>query len=555
MEINFAALQKQLVIAAIACGPLISFAQSNIVQNGSLEVLSDGSSFVGWTWNNAGGGSFYINEPGAAHGRNHIYAHGGGGLWQDVGTVPGRTYRVRLATKESGNTVAVRWNNLLVGEAVLPDVPFSPWIYTNFLVVADSAVSRLEIVGTAGNTALDDISVGWMEEPPSLTKAVPSRSTFDGGTISFKVEASGAPELRYQWYFAGDPIAGGTNAVLQIVDAGKDQDGEYTVVITNAFGVVQSLPATLLTHRVPNAPWIVSQPRSQQLRSGYYAAFYAVAVGRESLSYQWRWEGTNIPGATNASYAINPVTPAHGGAYSVVVSNHFGTASSTDAILEVETGSGGGYVNWSNINWMGDPPDAPVFDVDGVTRLEGPDFLVQLYTGSTPNALHPATQPIEIGSGELAGYFEPPFLSIPDRLAGQTAHVQVRAWDRNKGGTFEEARARGGRTGSSEVQTVVLSSPHVPPGALEGLQSFSLEAGESLLATAKLYCGGELPGGKREWLLVGDVDAQYLVERRTPPNNWENLVVVTNQTGTVTFVDTNASNASVNFYRARILNP
>ena len=53
--------------------------------------------------------------------------------------------------------------------------------------------------------------------------------------------------------------------------------------------------------------------------------------------------------------------------------------------------------------------------------------------------------------------------------------------------------------------------------------------------------------------MVGDVGAQYVVEHRIPPNDWSPLVVATNSTGTVTFIDTNAENSSVNFYRARIL--
>jgi hypothetical protein len=90
---------------------------------------------------------------------------------------------------------------------------------------------------------------------------------------------------------------------------------------------------------------------------------------------------------------------------------------------------------------------------------------------------------------------------------------------------------------------------------LRGLWSFSLQAGEPVLATAKLYPGGQTPTGDLEWLLVGDIGAQYVVEHRSPPNDWSPFLLITNLTGTVTFVDTNAKNSSPNFYRARILEP
>ena len=131
--------------------------------------------------------------------------------------------------------------------------------------------------------------------------------------------------------------------------------------------------------------------------------------------------------------------------------------------------------------------------------------------------------------------------------------MQVRVWDNRFGLTFEEARALGGSFGQSDIMAVSLTAPPAIPRALIDLQSYSLQAGLPLLATAKLYPGKPLPGGGREWLVVGEVNAQYVIERRTPPQDWQALFVVTNVTGTASFVDTNAPNQGVKFYRAQIL--
>ena len=58
------------------------------------------------------------------------------------------------------------------------------------------------------------------------------------------------------------------------------------------------------------------------------------------LSYQWRKNGTNIAGATNAIYVTPPTTLADNGArFSVVVGNSAGSVTRQDARLRVKSKS------------------------------------------------------------------------------------------------------------------------------------------------------------------------------------------------------------------------
>lgn len=54
-----------------------------------------------------------------------------------------------------------------------------------------------------------------------------------------------------------------------------------------------------------------------------------------TLSYQWRKNGVNIPGATGGSYTINAVTASDAGSYDVIVSNACGSDISSTATLAV----------------------------------------------------------------------------------------------------------------------------------------------------------------------------------------------------------------------------
>ena len=69
---------------------------------------------------------------------------------------------------------------------------------------------------------------------------------------------------------------------------------------------------------------------------GETARFKVTATGSPPLHYQWRKNGTNIPGATSSSYTILATVGADNGSlFSVVVSNGAGSVTSNNATLTV----------------------------------------------------------------------------------------------------------------------------------------------------------------------------------------------------------------------------
>ncbi len=84
-----------------------------------------------------------------------------------------------------------------------------------------------------------------------------------------------------------------------------------------------------------NAPAITSQPQNASAQTGSTATFSVTAAGQQPLSYQWRFNTTNIQGATSSTYTINNVQNGNAGSYDVVVSNSAGSVTSTTAVLSV----------------------------------------------------------------------------------------------------------------------------------------------------------------------------------------------------------------------------
>jgi len=85
------------------------------------------------------------------------------------------------------------------------------------------------------------------------------------------------------------------------------------------------------------APTISLQPKSVTANVGSPASFDTVAQGSMPLSYQWRFNGQPIVGATNSSFAIASLVTTNTGSYTLVVANSSGSVTSSVAQVSVFT--------------------------------------------------------------------------------------------------------------------------------------------------------------------------------------------------------------------------
>jgi Immunoglobulin I-set domain len=212
--------------------------------------------------------------------------------------------------------------------------------------LADSG-SKFDVVITnpAGNvtSATATLTVNSATTAPSITTQPANESVTVGETATFSVAASGTAPLSYQWQKSGANISGATSAsyttpATALVDSGS----KFTVVVANTAGTATSNAATLTVTAAATAPSIMTQPANQTVTAGQTATFSVVGIGTAPLTYQWQLNGSNISGATAASYTTPVTTTANSGEqFRVQVSNSVGSALSTVATLTVNAASSG----------------------------------------------------------------------------------------------------------------------------------------------------------------------------------------------------------------------
>jgi hypothetical protein len=159
---------------------------------------------------------------------------------------------------------------------------------------------------------------------------------YEGSTVSLSVTAVGVQPLAYQWTVNGRPI-GQPAPTLVFTNVTFAINGNYAVIVTNAYGMVTSsvVPITV----VAEAPVIrqLSPPITRWV-GGSPTLFSVVAGGSEPDSYQWQIGTNPIPGATSATLTLSgPLQASDSGAYEVVVTNPHGSVTSAPVALTVAT--------------------------------------------------------------------------------------------------------------------------------------------------------------------------------------------------------------------------
>jgi hypothetical protein len=167
---------------------------------------------------------------------------------------------------------------------------------------------------------------------PSVTIMPPSQTVLVGSNAVLNAIGAGLPPLNYQWLRDFTPITSATNTSYTIYNAQPADQGAYRVIISNPYGTATSTVATIT---VVSPPSITLQPLSSTVAAGIRLQLIVGAAGTSPLSYQWFNGSGAVPGATDASYYFGPVQTNQAGSYYAVVTNPYGAATSSVAVVTV----------------------------------------------------------------------------------------------------------------------------------------------------------------------------------------------------------------------------
>jgi alpha-tubulin suppressor-like RCC1 family protein len=154
---------------------------------------------------------------------------------------------------------------------------------------------------------------------------------------------------------AGRSASAALKADGTVVAWGQNSNGRSNVPVmipsglSNVTAIALSQDDYGLALSAAGAPVLETEPFTTYAFPGAAALFTVMARGEWPLTYQWQYNGTNIPGANKPWLQITNVQFPDAGDYSVTVSNLKGVATSRTATLTVP--DFGPALNQTNFSW------------------------------------------------------------------------------------------------------------------------------------------------------------------------------------------------------------
>jgi Immunoglobulin domain/Regulator of chromosome condensation (RCC1) repeat len=232
---------------------------------------------------------------------------------------------------------------------------------------ANATISVVDLVEALDNPSLDWVTSGDASWRPVNTFiytgfagiAAASGAITNNQSSRIETLVNGPATLTFWWQVSSEPLDDYLNFALDAVERARISGqsywqkrteyltpGSHTLQWTYTKGPSGSggqdmawLDQVLL---VPGgtAPFITSQPANQAFRAGSNISFSVSANGTPSLSYQWQFNGNNIPNATNSLLTLTNVQTGNAGNYRAIVTNAFGSTNSSTAALFLFVGPG-----------------------------------------------------------------------------------------------------------------------------------------------------------------------------------------------------------------------
>ncbi len=152
----------------------------------------------------------------------------------------------------------------------------------------------------------------------------PVSALLGGSTVTMSIGdvTSNIGPVTYQWTLDGEDIPGATGDTYTIASVRGDDRGSYAVQVANYAGTLTFSMGTL-TVLAPSVSITAAAPSAVVPGSSF-----TMSVGAESsggpLSYQWTFNGVNIPGADQPSFTVSKISATNAGDYSVTITDSNG---------------------------------------------------------------------------------------------------------------------------------------------------------------------------------------------------------------------------------------
>jgi hypothetical protein len=167
---------------------------------------------------------------------------------------------------------------------------------------------------------------------PLIKEDLEDMDLLEGDTLTLTIVATSNSPMTYTWSKDDVVIEGADSDTLEVAEVTNDDEGAYFVTVSNAYGEVNSLTATV---SVLAKPVILVDLEDVDELEGATITLAVEAEVEGTPAYQWYKDTVAIDGETDTSIELVSVTGDDEGDYKVVISNEAGSVESSVAVVSV----------------------------------------------------------------------------------------------------------------------------------------------------------------------------------------------------------------------------
>ncbi|MDB6026058.1 MAG: hypothetical protein JWM68_2281, partial [Verrucomicrobiales bacterium] len=212
---------------------------------------------------------------------------------------------------------------------------------------------RIAVDGKAGANGI--VNLNWLGPGlPTIAAQPLATNNFTGSSVGFRVVAVSSSPLTYRWMFQGSNltdnavVSGSTNANLLLTGISTNNQGTYTVRISNSSGSITSAPANLIVLDSSRAVFVeelegdmggvLNVPIQMQALGNEHALNFSLLFNPDILSHP---RITNSPVGATISVFTNSVSAGQFGVTLMLPTNQIvapGTPEWARVLFDVVTG-------------------------------------------------------------------------------------------------------------------------------------------------------------------------------------------------------------------------
>lgn len=198
-------------------------------------------------------------------------------------------------------------------------------------VISDGGIYEVQILSDCGTTINSDQAAMSIVPNTAINTQPINTTACEGTNTAFEVVGEGT-FLNYQWYFNNNPVTGGTNAALNLLNVDANNLGDYYVEVSGLCG--PSVTSNTVNLNLEFEPEFAS-PILDQVYCEGEQVILTTTINNNPTTIDWLKDNTPVQSGSSIDLTYSSIELTDAGTYQINAMNNCGNIASNSFTIDV----------------------------------------------------------------------------------------------------------------------------------------------------------------------------------------------------------------------------